>query len=110
MTAVPIPMDYICADERGIAYIAGTRMKVTQIAVETKALGYSPQDIQDAHPHLSLAQIHAALAYYYAHQAEVDAEIERQDRFVAEMQAKHVPHITRAEWEERRCQKEASAS
>jgi hypothetical protein len=28
------------------------------------------------HPHLSLAQIHAALAYYFDHQAEFDSEIE----------------------------------
>ena len=30
------------------------------------------------HPHLSLAQLHAALAWYYDHQAEMDAEIQRQ--------------------------------
>ncbi len=29
------------------------------------------------HPHLSLAQIYAALAYYYEHQPEMDAEIQR---------------------------------
>lgn len=29
------------------------------------------------YPHLSLAQIHAALAYYYDHQTELDAEIQR---------------------------------
>jgi hypothetical protein len=30
------------------------------------------------YPHLSLAQMYAALAYYYAHQAEFEAEILRQ--------------------------------
>ena len=29
------------------------------------------------YPHLSLAQIHAALAYYYEHQGELDADIQR---------------------------------
>ena len=29
------------------------------------------------HPHLSLAQIHAALGYYYDHQPELDAQVQR---------------------------------
>ena len=29
------------------------------------------------YPHLSLAQIYAALAYYYEHQNELDSEIQR---------------------------------
>ncbi|MDX1946386.1 MAG: hypothetical protein SFU86_13375 [Pirellulaceae bacterium] len=29
----------------------------------------------EAYPHLSLAQIHAALAYYYDHQQEIDQQI-----------------------------------
>ena len=37
---------------------------------------------------MSLAQIHAAFTYYYDHQAEFDAEIERQSRMVEEMRAK----------------------
>ena len=32
----------------------------------------------EQHPHLSLAQIHAALAFYFEHQAEFEAEIARQ--------------------------------
>jgi len=33
--------------------------------------------MQQAWPHLTLAQIHAALSYYYDHKAEFDAQIER---------------------------------
>jgi hypothetical protein len=33
---------------------------------------------------ISLAQVHAALAYYYAHQAEIDAQIEENDRLIRE--------------------------
>jgi hypothetical protein len=29
------------------------------------------------HPHLSLAQVHAAFAYYYDHQEGLDAELQR---------------------------------
>ncbi len=41
------------------------------------AYGWSPEEIHLQHPALSLAQIHAALTYYYDHQAELDAEIMR---------------------------------
>ena len=40
------------------------------------------------YPHLSLAQIHAALSYYYENQGELDAEIERRWQKVNELAAK----------------------
>ena len=42
------------------------------------AHGSSPAEMHFQYPHLSLAQIYAALAYYYEHQAEFEAEILRQ--------------------------------
>lgn len=47
--------------------------------------GQSAEQIHGGYPHLSLAQIHAALGYYYDHKAELDAEIERQLREVEEL-------------------------
>lgn len=49
--------------------------KVVEIALDMIAHGWSPEEIHFQHPHLSLAQIHAALGYYYDHQAEMDAHI-----------------------------------
>src|SRR5579872_717957 len=95
------PINLISTNQDGVAYIHGTRMKVSQIAAEATQLGYSPQQIQEAHEHLSLAQIHAALAYYYAHRAQIEAEIERRSRSVQEMQAKIRPVATRKELEAR---------
>ena len=51
------------------------------------AYGWSAEAIHEQHPHLSLAQIHAALGFYYDHAAEFDAEIERQMQRIAGMQA-----------------------
>ena len=65
MTQILIADERITLDERGLAYIDGTRIKVLNIAEET-LLGRSPQEIQEAHSHLTLAQIHAALSYYLA--------------------------------------------
>jgi uncharacterized protein (DUF433 family) len=61
----------VCA---GLPRIAGTRVRVIDI-VEVYNRGRSPAEILDSYEFLTLGQIHAALAYYYDHKAEVDAEI-----------------------------------
>ena len=39
------------------------------------AYGWSADEISRQHPHLTLAEVHAAMGYYYDHQQEIDAEI-----------------------------------
>jgi uncharacterized protein (DUF433 family) len=68
---------HIDIDDRGIAWIAGTKVKVVEIVLDTIAHGSSPEEIHFQHPHLSLAQIHGALTYYYENQDKVDAQIRR---------------------------------
>ena len=48
-------------------------------------------------PHLSLAQIYAALAYYLAHQAELDADIQRRFEWTEQMRLQERDLLTRAE-------------
>lgn len=76
---------YIEIDENRIAWIADTRVKVIEIAVDKLAHGSSPEELHFQYPHLSLAQIHTALAYYYDHQEELDDEILRRLREVNEL-------------------------
>lgn len=71
---------HIRVDEKGVAWIEGTQVKVIEVALDKLAHGWSPEETHFQHPHLSLAQVHAALAYYYDHQTELDAEIERRRR------------------------------
>lgn len=63
-------------DGSGVAWVAGANVKVMEIALDKIAHGWSPEEIHFQHPGLSLAQVHAALAYYYENQAETDAAIE----------------------------------
>lgn len=42
-------------------------------------LGLSPEEIADRIGHVSLAQLHAALAYYYANREEIEADIGAED-------------------------------
>lgn len=60
-----------------MAWIDDTRVKVVEVVVDKLAHGSSPEELHFQYPHLSLAQIHAALAYYYDNQTVLDAEIER---------------------------------
>jgi uncharacterized protein (DUF433 family) len=66
---------HIAIDERGVAWIDGTKVKVREIALDKTAYGWSAEEIHEQYPQLSLSRIHAALAYYYDHQAAIDAEI-----------------------------------
>lgn len=63
--------------EDGVPRLAGTSTKVVEIVLDRLAHNWDADEIQRQHPHLSLAQIHAALAYYYDHQAQIDDDIER---------------------------------
>lgn len=69
------PIAHIFRDASGIAWIDRTRVKVIEVALDNVAYGWSAEEIHRQHPHLSLAQIHAALSYYYDHQAAFDAEM-----------------------------------
>ena len=75
-------------DEDGTAWIAGANTKVTEVVLDTLAHGSSPEEIHFQYPHLSLAQIHSALSFYYEHKPELEAEIQRRWREVDELAAK----------------------
>jgi uncharacterized protein (DUF433 family) len=75
----------------GRARIAGTRIKVEHIYNWVERQGMSPDAVINAYPHLNKAQVHAALAYYWSHEAEIQHDIAEDERFVAEMKAKAGP-------------------
>ena len=53
-------------------------------------MGKSPEEIvQTFDNHLSLAQVHAALAYYYANQAEMDEDIATEDAAAESLAQQH---------------------
>jgi uncharacterized protein (DUF433 family) len=51
------------------------RIRVAQIVMDYLAHGWSPDEMCRHYPHLNPAEAHAAMTYYYDHQAEIDAEI-----------------------------------
>ena len=81
---------YIEVDDNQVAWIADTKVKVVEIAIDKLAHGSSPEELHIQYPHLSMAQIHAALAYYYEYQEELDAEIFRRLREVNELASRNI--------------------
>jgi uncharacterized protein (DUF433 family) len=57
--------------------IAGTGLTVSRIAIGYK-MGMTPEEIALEYPHLTLAQVHAALAYYHVNRDEIEADIAEQ--------------------------------
>ena|SRR5437667_12724784 len=74
-------------DKDGVAWITGANTKVKEVVLDKLAHGSSPEEMALQYPHLSLAQIHAALSYYYEHQMELDTEILRDWNEVKELAA-----------------------
>jgi uncharacterized protein (DUF433 family) len=72
-----VSIDHIEVDERGVARIAGSRIKVIHLVMDKMANGWDVEEIQRQHPHLSLGQVHAAFAFYYDHRADLDEQIRR---------------------------------
>jgi len=69
--------------------VSGTDIKVSQIASEVEHLAMTPDQIVEAHPHLSLADVHAALAYYYDHQQAIRSEWLEARALIAELHLKY---------------------
>jgi uncharacterized protein (DUF433 family) len=77
--------EHIVINESGVPLIEGTTTKVSELVLDVLAYGWSPDELQFQHPHLTLGQIHSALAYYWDHKEELDRDIERRLERVEEI-------------------------
>lgn len=75
--------------------IAGTGVTVRRVARWYK-LGLSPEEIANRTGHLTLAQVHAALAYYHLNRDEIEADLATEDS-VAESLERHAGASNSAE-------------
>ena len=84
-TPATVNAAHIKLDAHGVAWIDDTNTKVIEVAQDMIAHGWSPEEIHFQHSHLSLAQIHAALGYYYDNKAEFDTAIQDSLHDVSEL-------------------------
>ena len=68
--------------------IAGTGVTVMRIVGWYK-LGLSPEEIVSQIPHLTLAQVHAALAYYHANKEEIEQDLADEDTQAERLERRH---------------------
>lgn len=73
---------HISLDSEGRPWIDGCNTKVIEVALDHLAHGWTAEEIHFQHPHLPLARIHSALAYYYDHREEMNAVISAQNQRV----------------------------
>jgi len=80
MITTPVALDVpLRTDADGVIRVGNTR--VTLMTVVTRyRVGDSPEEIQEGFPTVALAYIYAVIAYYLAHQNEVD-------RYISETEA-----------------------
>jgi len=76
----------------GSPIIKGTRTKVIDIAMRYELMGIDPDGIIEQFPHLTFAQVHDALSYYYDHKKNLDKEYKKNQKFIEELR-KFYPSI-----------------
>ena len=69
--------EHIVLDASRVPLIAGTTMKVIELVLAQTAYGWSAEELHAQFPHLTLGQIHSALAYYWDHREALEGEIEK---------------------------------
>jgi uncharacterized protein (DUF433 family) len=70
----------------GAPRIAGTRIRVSQVVLLIES-GSSPDEIIASYPHLTIADVYAALTYYHDHRESIDTEIREGDEIYARAKA-----------------------
>jgi len=91
MVGLETRYEHIILDQAQVPMIAGTTMKVIELVLDSKAYGWSPEELHFQHPYLTLGQIYSALAYYWDHQADLDQCLDRRMRQADQIQRDQKP-------------------
>jgi uncharacterized protein (DUF433 family) len=65
----------------GRACIAGHRIRVMDIVAWHEKRGYCPDEIVEMFPGITLAEVYAALAYYFENRQEIEDEFHKADEW-----------------------------
>jgi uncharacterized protein (DUF433 family) len=71
--------------------IAGTRIRVWDVHVWHHLRGQSPEQIVADFPQLTLADVHAALAYYFDHREHIERQAQEDEAYVAQQRGQREP-------------------
>ncbi|HVC32478.1 MAG TPA: DUF433 domain-containing protein [Chloroflexota bacterium] len=88
MDAIASHIDVTPGIAGGKPRIAGHRITVQDVVVWHERLGLSADEIAAEHD-LTLADVYAALTYYYDHREDIDRSIKADEEFVAELRKRN---------------------
>jgi uncharacterized protein (DUF433 family) len=81
----------------GRACIAGSRIRVLDVVNWHEKRGYSPDEIVDMFPGITLADVYAALTYYFDNRQEIEEEFRKElewaERIKATIPSKIPPEL-----------------
>ena len=77
----------VVARGMGKPCVAGTRIRVWDIYVHHEVRGMTPDEIVAQYTELSLADVHAAMAYYWDNREAIDKQMKDADEFVDQLKA-----------------------
>ncbi|HEV3024556.1 MAG TPA: DUF433 domain-containing protein [Pirellulales bacterium] len=104
MSVIPVISEHIEVTAEvcgGKPRIAGRRIRVQDVVVWHEEMGMTPAEIVSKYPTISLGDVHAALAYYYDHVAEIRQQMADEASFVAGLRATASSKLTQIQAERR---------
>jgi uncharacterized protein (DUF433 family) len=79
----------------GEPHIAGHRIRVRDIVAARDRGGFTPEEIAaSVYPHLTLAQVYSALAYYEDHRQQIDGAVRSEAQLIGQFQQQY-PELVR---------------
>ena len=81
----PTTYEHISLDEEHVPWIKDANTKVVEVVRHIQSSGLTPEQLHLDLPHLTLGQIYSAMAYYWDHKDELDADIERRAQYVEQL-------------------------
>jgi len=95
--SVAIDSLLVCSSDirNGRLRIAGTGITVHRIVAWYK-LGHGAEEIARRYGHITVAQVYAALAYYHANQAEIEADLASDDAEADRLEAENLGRLQAA--------------
>lgn len=85
MTFISTDYKYIQLNENKVPIIAGTTMKVVELITSVQAYNWTPEQLHQNYPHVSMSKIYSALAYYWDNKKELDADMKKRYQFAEKM-------------------------
>jgi len=78
------------------AVIAGTRIRIVDVYVWHEVQGKTPREIVAEFPQLTLADIHAAMTYYWDNEELIQSQMKRAEEIAKEVQKLYPPKLPEA--------------